>query len=385
MQGIFFVLNLNNYFLTPLRKESNNILANFFVPFMKIPEAVNTKYFRAALLVVFALGIIYILLSLTGSKENDWFIYLNNFYYGWLGFYENIASFFIRILNVPFQIENHSIIIGGEAVYEFDPIFLMKKVLVGLIALVWIFPVKISHKIIGTIGLILLHILLTSLDMVLMGSLIPYKIAKDSSAYLIARTPGVLVMISFLVFWLLRYKGIIFRSLGKLGIGTSGIERKLPQIIIIIYLYGILNNFILGWFDFIPWINFLFVSSQKILSLFGYEAEVYLNYLLGENGSIYMEKGCLGFGTMALFAAIVYLTSNRKKLVWIYILAGLFFLNFVNILRFVFLFIHLQKNNGYALSLDVHDMYNLILYSVVFILWIIWFELFVFKKKESQT
>lgn len=219
--------------------------------------------------------------------------------------------------------------------------------------------------------------------MVLLASLIPLKATKDSSAYLIARTPGILAMMTFLVYWLLRFKNEIFTTLNKLKIGTEGLAKKIPQIVIIIYIYGLLNNFILGWFDFIPWINFLFVSSQKILTILGYEAEVYVNYLIGEGGSIYMEKGCLGFGTMALFAAIVYLTSNRKRLVWIYMLAGLIFLNFVNILRFVFLFIHLQKNNGYTLAMEVHDMYNLILYSVVFILWVIWFEFFVFRPQAK--
>ncbi|MGC9344496.1 MAG: hypothetical protein ACP5E3_17455 [Bacteroidales bacterium] len=352
---------------------------------MNIPGAVNNKFFRRAVVAVFALGIIYLLLNLVVFKDNELLIYINQLFYGWLAIYEDIASLLIQIFQVSFKIDNNSIIVDGEAVYTFDTIFLMKKLIFGLIAFVWIFPVKLSHKILGTLSLISLHVIFTSLDMVLMGSLIPFKAAKDSSAYLVARTPGVLVMMSFFIFWLLRYKDIIFNSLRKAGINTAGIERKLTPIIIIIYTYGILNNFILGWFEFIPWINFLFVSSQNILSLFGYEAEVYINYLLGENGSFYMEKGCLGFGTMALFAAIVYLTSNRRKLVWIYISAGLIFLNFVNILRLVFLFIHLQNNNGYALAMDVHDMYNLILYSVVFVLWVIWFELFVFKRKEQEN
>jgi exosortase/archaeosortase family protein len=352
---------------------------------MKIPEAVNTRFFRTGLLVVLILGITYVLLSLVVFEKNEMLIFIDRFFYGWLGLYEDLASLFLNFFDISFTIENHQIIKGGEVVYEFAPIFLMRKLLLGLLAFTWLFPVKLKHKFYGTFILLALHIFFTSFDMILMGSLIPFKPAKDSSAYLIARTPAVLVMISYLVYWLSRYREIIFQSLRKLKINTQGIEERLTQIIVIFYVYGILNNFILGWFDFIPWINFLFVSSQKILSILGYEADVYLNYLLGERGSIYMEKGCLGFGTMALFAAIVYLTSNRKKLVWIYIVGGLIFLNFVNILRFVFLFIHLQKNNGYALAIEVHDMYNLILFGVVFVLWIIWFELFVFKRYESKS
>ncbi|MFN8239983.1 MAG: hypothetical protein U0X39_04430 [Bacteroidales bacterium] len=48
----------------------------------------------------------------------------------------------------------------------------------------------------------------------------------------------------------------------------------------------------------------------------------------------------------------------------------------MNILRFVFLFIHIQKHGDYKLAISVHDMYNYITYTFVFILWIIWIEFF---------
>jgi hypothetical protein len=42
----------------------------------------------------------------------------------------------------------------------------------------------------------------------------------------------------------------------------------------------------------------------------------------------------------------------------------------------VLLFIHIQKNGNYELAMDVHDMYNYIIYIIVFGLWVIWFERF---------
>ena len=99
-----------------------------------------------------------------------------------------------------------------------------------------------------------------------------------------------------------------------------------------------------------------------------------------------MAKYCLGFNTMYLFASIVYLTVNDNKRRWIYIISGLLFLNFVNIMRFVLLFIYIQKHGGYVLAIDVHDMFNYITYSIVFILLVIWFEKFAdigaFRKNE---
>jgi exosortase/archaeosortase family protein len=88
---------------------------------------------------------------------------------------------------------------------------------------------------------------------------------------------------------------------------------------------------------------------------------------------------------MLLFAAIVFLTGSTTKTVrWSYILFGLLLINFANILRFVFLFIHLERHGSYMLAMDVHDMYNYIIYAIVFILWVIWFEKFAdYRRKRA--
>ena len=353
---------------------------------MKIREAINTRVVRTGLLVIFLLGLLYVVLSLTVFEQDKTLQFFNQVFYSWLGIYERFATVIIRWLELPFMIVNTSVIFDGQALYEVEPGFLMRKWVLGLLFFFWIFPVKLRYKIAGSFLLFLFHFLITSFDLVILGSLIALEGEKGESAYRIAITPGVMVMTTFFVVWTVKFKSQIFSSLESQKIRTEGIRKKLPALFIIIYLYGFMGNFILGWFDYIPWINFLFVSSQSILGVFGYEAEVYANYLLGQNGSIYMEKGCLGFGTMALFAAVVYLTSNHRLLVTsVYMIAGIIFLNFVNILRFVFLFIHLQNNNGYKFAIEVHDMYNLTLYGVVFLLWVIWFELFVFRKRRASS
>ncbi len=83
-------------------------------------------------------------------------------------------------------------------------------------------------------------------------------------------------------------------------------------LLIFIYICIIIKYFVFEFFDFHIWINFLFTSSQKILALSGYEAFVEPNLLIGENGSIYMSRDCLGFQTMFLFAIVVFLTGNKK-------------------------------------------------------------------------
>jgi len=193
-------------------------------------------------------------------------------------------------------------------------------------------------------------------------------------------------MNTILFIWYLDNKKSILDSLSKLPINTKQLDKKIIEIIIIIYVYIIVIQFLYNYFDFNLWVDFLFKSAQKILSLLGYEAVVKPFLLIGGNGSIYMAKYCLGFRTMFLFAWIVYLTGNDNKIRWFYIISGLLFLNVVNIMRFVFLFIHIQKHGGYVLRVDLHDMYNYITYFIVFVLWIIWFEKFAdirsFKKRR---
>jgi exosortase/archaeosortase family protein len=254
----------------------------------------------------------------------------------------------------------------------------------GLLIFFWLFPVKFIYKLAGSLIIFLLHFLFTSIDMVLLASMLSPDADNTESAYWVSRTPGVMMIVTSFVVWVLLFREDIYRGLAKFKVDTEFIDRKLPDIFVVIYVYAFIGNFLLGWYDYEGWINFLFQSSQSLLALLNYESIVYNTYLLGENGSIYMEKGCLGFGTMMLFAAVVYLTSEKGPARWVYIFAGLVFLNIINITRFVFLFIHIQKNHGYAMAMDVHDMYNLILYGVVFVLWVIWFEFFALKTTRKE-
>jgi exosortase/archaeosortase family protein len=193
-------------------------------------------------------------------------------------------------------------------------------------------------------------------------------------------------MSTILFIWYWNNKKSILSSLSNLPINTTQVEKKIIEIFVIIYIYVIVIEFSANYFDFNLLIDLIFKSSQKILSLLGYKAVVEPSLLIGENGSIFMAPACLGFRTMFLFASIVYLTGNDNKTRWIYIIFGLLFLFVANIMRFVFLFIHIQKHGDYVLAMNLHDMYNYITYLIVFVLWIIWFERFTdirsFKKKQ---
>jgi exosortase/archaeosortase family protein len=140
-----------------------------------------------------------------------------------------------------------------------------------------------------------------------------------------------------------------------------------------LYVYSIVL-FSLGYFDFSLYTDFLLKSSKGILGLLGYDAVMEPSLLIGKNGTIFIENGCMGFKTMFLFAALVYLTGNKHKRGWDHIIFGLLILNFLNILRIVLLFIHIQKHGDYVLATDHHELYKYIFYFIVFVLWVIWFE-----------
>lgn len=79
---------------------------------------------------------------------------------------------------------------------------------------------------------------------------------------------------------------------------------------------------------------------------------------------------------MLLFASLIYLMGENSWTSWIYILSGLLFLNIANIMRLVLLFMHIQEHGTYVGIVDYHNLYDYIIYGIVFILWVIWFEKF---------
>jgi len=207
------------------------------------------------------------------------------------------------------------------------------------------------------------------------GAYISGSETPDFSYLSIPVTIGLLILITIMFSFFSKNKDAVFRTLERLKINTSLFDNGYAVYFTICFLI-ILTNFLFVFFDYLPWINFLFNSARRILALMGYEAVVKPFVLEGSQCSITMIKGCLGFQTMLLFAVLVLITGHKNKYRWVYVIGGVIFLNVVNIFRFVFLFIHLYKHGDYTMAMELHDMYNLITYSFVFILWVIWFEKF---------
>ena len=301
-------------------------------------------------------------------------IFINN---SWLLLAEEFANLLLHWTGSPATIENHTIFINFTPIGEIVTVTILKKWAVLLLLIFWLTKTSLKRKILFTGFLVLVNFLLLSTEVALGTQIATFEFDYEDYTFVaILRTIGVLSMTTILFAWYWKNKESILNSLSKLKISTDLLENRFPAIIALTWLYAIIGFFLLQYFDYHWWINFLFGLSQKVLSIMEYDAWVEPSLLIGSNGAIYMAKHCLGFKTMLVFASIVYLTGNDNISRWIYIALGLVFLNFVNIMRFVFLFIHIQKHGDYVLAMDLHNMYKYITYSIVFILWIIWIEKF---------
>jgi exosortase/archaeosortase family protein len=324
---------------------------------------------------------LYIVIRLLTFKSYPIFPVLSFLANSYLLFIESISNYVLHWAGSIVTIENHDVIVNNTLLDGFVPEIRFKKWMGLYLFLIWITNTSVRKRVNFSIFIILVHFLILAIYNAFGAHFLGLE-KYDKAVLSIPVTISLLIMNTFLFFWYTRNKSAFLKSLSWLKINTKLLENNL-YVIIVIYVCIITFSFLIEYFDFVPWINFLFTSAQKILALFGYEASVEPNYLIGANGSISMAKECLGFQTMFLFAIIVFLTGDKNRYRWIYICSGLVFLNFVNIMRFVLLFIHLQNNEGYKLTMELHDMYNYVTYSVVFVLWVIWFEMFNSSKSKK--
>lgn len=285
---------------------------------------------------------------------------------------EKIINAFFRLRGSELHFQNHGIWHCGIHIEGFTTLIVYKRITLLYILILWLTRGSRNKKLIFTGFYIVLGLLST----------VAYNIAgaieiatKTTDTYILLNTYWIVFvcMNTCLLIWAQLNKKKWSKSQSDSSEYKNLLGRKLPDIIKLIYAY-IVITFSISHFDYQIWINFLLRSSQIFLNLLGYESSVESNLLIGSNGSISLQKGCMGIITMFVFTAIIYLTGRKDKRCWMYVFLGIFVLATSNVIRFVLLFIHLQKHEDYVLTMDFHDLYNYTVYFIVFILWIIWFE-----------
>jgi exosortase/archaeosortase family protein len=312
-------------------------------------------------------------------------VFLWNLINEYLLLLERIADRLLYLLGSEVSILENQVYLETGLIGKIDSGYLLKKWTLFLLIVCWITPTKVRGKLVFT-GLIILSNFIGSLSHISLSAHLLSLDIDSHSTTLLGRTPYAFLMLTLFITWIWNNRKSIMHTRLVKKLNLEFLERILPEIFIIMFLFTLLSNFLLGFFQYSVWIDFMFNISAWILNILDYPAWVESHLLKGENGSIYMAKGCLGFNTMLLFASIVYITGKHKSIKWLFIVSGLILLNITNITRFVLLFIHIQNHGGYVLKMDVHAMYNYIIYVIVFLFWIIWFEKysdFIVPKKES--
>lgn len=342
---------------------------------MRLRSLVNQKKWIYIPVIITGIIFIYILVWFLFFPSHSLFPDLSSVDRAYLTLSEKFANFLLGVTGSNVSFFQHKVFLNHTLIPGFIPETLFKKWVFVLLFFFWITRAPFSRKIIFTLIVLISDFILISVYLAVGAHLAALGDVSRLFSPL-SLTVGMLIMNTFGFLWFKLNKRNILIGLSGLGLNSHFFEKKAPVLFMVVYIYILLSAFALPYFEFGPWIHFLFTTSQKILEIFGYNVTVKPFLLIGDNGSIYMSKGCLGFKTLLLFATVVYLTGEGNLRKWSYILAGLIFLNIVNIIRFVLLFIHVQKYGGYKLAMDLHDMYNYITYTIVFILWVIWFEKF---------
>ncbi|MBN2486833.1 MAG: hypothetical protein JXB34_12735 [Bacteroidales bacterium] len=358
---------------------------------MKTIKNILKKKLLLAVSVFFVL-LAYIILSQKFFETDPLIAVLQHLFAWYIKLAESAANGLLALTGSNAHIENHKIIFGAfnryqstipQIIENWTNYILFKKWSLAILLTIWLTSIKVVEKIKFSFVFAGVHFLSVLSGLLIISAIGPLAVDPESPSQLNPNTVGALAMITLLVVWVKKHKEGIYRSLETIGIKYRLSDYKINQLIVVFYLFSILKNFIVPYFNFYSYIHFLLGLTKATVALFGYHAEIDGIFLRGGAGNLYMAKWCLGLVTMYVFAAMVYLTGTDKKVKWLYIALGIVFLHILNIVRLAVLFMFIQHNNA-ALAHNHHGIYNIVFYTIVFILWVIWIEKFVLRTNNKK-
>ena len=297
---------------------------------------------------------------------------------------ESLANSIIKLMVDGVTIQNHKIIFTAFPEYfqknkifiENWQIYLLNLKWTALLFIsFWLVQSSINKKILYTFLLLVTHFFAIVAGLVLLAGLGPLVIDPNSLTQLRPNTVGAIVSFVLFAVWVKKSKSDIELSLAKIKINLKLSAKKINEILVVFFVIILLKNFFIPYLNYYPYIDLLLKVTKWVVFLFGYQSEINGAYLIGLNGgTLFLDKVCLGFITMFIFAALVYLTRRDNRITWKYVLFGIIILHLLNIARLSLLFIFVQYHNDSELIMEHHDMYNIVVYIIIFALWIIWFE-----------
>ncbi|MCF8380688.1 MAG: exosortase/archaeosortase family protein [Bacteroidales bacterium] len=360
---------------------------------MNIKNPFKNKAFKLSLIIAAILSLVYLVLRLAFFPSDPVLPFFNTVYLQYLYLPEALANQLFKLSDAGVIIKDHVFIFEGESVYQlarnnfFDnwqKFLLNKNWSLLILVLVWGTISPIKKKIIFSFLFLITHYFSVVSGMYLLGVTGPVLYEIKPSFFLSPTLIGTFLMYSLLSVWLFVSKNEILNTLQKIKINIKITNRKIIEILILFFFLLLLRSFVIAFFDFPHYVNFLLAITREISSIFGYYGYINGDQLIGENGALALSKHCLGFMSMFLFAALVYLTRlKNKRVTWIFMLSGLGAIFLSNLIRLIAIFIVAQGENGFERANRHHEVYNVVIYVLIFVLWVVWFEFFVLKGRRE--
>lgn len=131
------------------------------------------------------------------------------------------------------------------------------------------------------------------------------------------------------------------------------------------------------------WRTFTIESTATVLRWLDYT--VYTNEyqlkVIGKSG-FRMVYSCIGYGIMSVFAAFVITFPGKIKARFGFLVLGLVIIQLLNTLRLILLSLYWSRRNP-LFDMDHHDIFNIVVYSVLIILVFVWLK-YVSKPAKHQ-
>jgi exosortase/archaeosortase family protein len=342
---------------------------------------------------IFSLGLFYFLLRLFVLETDPLIPLLNSIYRTYLLLPEWIANAFFNLLDAGVSIENHILMYENTGPYQESyatfidnwPKYLMhKRWSLLLLVVIWSIITSVRRKIRFTALFIMVHIVSVVAGLYLIGVTGPKIVDENTSFFLSPTLAGNLLMFILLLLWAFKNKQEISTTFQKLGIKIEISDRKIHEILLLLFFFFILRDYLIPFLAFKPYVNFFLEVTRGISSLFGHNGNILGVHLIGANGALALAKHCLGFMTMYVFVSVVYFTrpNNMVRITWLFIAGGSILIFLSNIARLVLVFVIAQGENGYHRASMHHEVYNIGVYIFIFLMWVVWFEKI--RKKNSK-
>lgn len=303
---------------------------------------------------------------------------------------EYLANNIIHLWISGVDIKNHSIVFSNFHTYFNENVaflgnwartFLYFKETALLVLCFWGFQSTLKKKIQFSLLLIVVHLFAVVSGLVMLAGIGPVvenlRIAPEAV--------GSLALYTLFGIWVKQSKLEIDLMLKRVAPNFILTNLKINEILSVLFILILLNNFIVPFFEFNLYTNFYLHATKSLSHVIGLSSQIDGDYLIGSaGGTLFIAKWCLGINSLFIFAAMVFLTRKSTKTFLIFSILGIIFLHILNIIRLTLLLIFVQKHNDNELIMEHHDLYNIVVYLVIFILWILWFEKFSSLRNKAK-